>query len=91
MALAFKQRRWMLVTVASQLILDILVMSQGGCKKRLEIDGIPVGSEVVRMSADTQRDAVVLTVEHPSFGLIPEGGMIPYLDYTIHDKGGVSE
>lgn len=43
------------------------------------IDGVPEGAQVVDCGYDLNRRSFYVTLEHESFGLVPEGEYIPAL------------
>lgn len=44
---------------------------------------VPEGAKIVNAWYDPQRDWFCITLEHESFPLVPEGGMIPFLDVPV--------
>ena len=61
------------------------VVTQG--RSTTTVDGIPPAARVVSWHVDTERDLLVLVVEHESFEPVTYGGLIPRYDVTVMDNG----
>lgn len=51
------------------------------------VEGIPPGAEFRGFTICSEKNAIMLTVEHSSFDVIPEGQTIPVFHITIKSMG----
>lgn len=78
-------RNWMKIPVSFFLWREM--MTTGNVMMARVEEGIPPGAAYVRSWHDTERDTVYFVFEHPSFGEVPEGSIIPVLDVSWADIG----
>jgi len=81
-----QDRRLMRLFIAPSALAGIFQDTLNGNALMTVSKGLPKGIKIVGMNIDTSRGGFSLTINHPDFAEVPEGGVIPHLKENIEIK-----